>query len=169
MTFARMKTVIAVVLLVSLSQTITPARPTDANEADSAAVKKLFNDFNDAFNKHDAHAAAMLFTEDTDFINTQAVTTKGRAGVEEHLAPLFSTRLKTVHREVTLRDIHFLNAETATVDSNYETSGIVTPEGAPVPPVKGFYDWIATKKNGPWLIAVWHESNLPPSAPPPAK
>jgi uncharacterized protein (TIGR02246 family) len=139
----------------------------DSQEADSAAIKKLFTDFNDAFNKHDAHAAAMLFTADADFINVQAATTHGRAEIEQHLAPLFAARLKTAHRDVSLRDIRFLRPDTATVDSDFRMSGLMDPNGGPVLPANGLYDWIVMKQNGRWLIAVWHESNLPAPPPPP--
>jgi uncharacterized protein (TIGR02246 family) len=165
----RMRFVVTIVLLASLSLAVTWAKPADSHDADSAAIKKLFNDFNDAFNNHDAHAAAILFTDDADFINVQAVTTHGRAGVEEHLTPLFAGRLKTAHRDVTLRDIRFLRPDTATVDSDYETSGIVGANGVAAPPTKGLYDWIVAKQDGRWLIVVWHESNLPAPPPSPAK
>jgi uncharacterized protein (TIGR02246 family) len=166
MTSTRVKSAMVILLLVSLPLAVSWAKPADAQEADSAAIQKLFNDFNDAFNNHDAHAAAMLFTDDADFINTQAVTTHGRAGVEQHLGPLFAGRLKAIHRDVSLRDIRFLRPDTATVDSDYETSGAMTANGIGVPPAKGLYDWIVMKQNGRWLIVVWHESNLP--APPPS-
>jgi len=167
MTSTRMRSAIALCLFVSLTLAVTWSKPADTREADSAAVKKLFNDFNDTFNNHDAHGVAALFTDDADFINTQAVTTHGKAEVEQHLAPLFAGRLKAVRRDVVLRDVRFLGPDTATVYSNYETSGMVSADGAAVPPVKGFYDWTVIKQNGRWLIAVWHESNLPapPSAP----
>jgi uncharacterized protein (TIGR02246 family) len=170
MTFVRIRSAMAILLLVSLCPAMTWSKPAaNPQEADSAAVKKLFNDFNDAFNNHDAHAAAMLFTEDADYINIQAITTHGRAGVEEHLAPLFAGRLKTVHRDVSLRAIRFLRPDIATVDSDYESSGTMTPDGAAMPPAKGLYDWVVMKQDGHWLIAAWHESNLPAPPPPPAK
>jgi uncharacterized protein (TIGR02246 family) len=169
MTSTRIRSAMAIFLLVSVSLAVTSAKPADSNEADSAAVKKLFNDFNDAFNNHDAHGVAALFTDDADFINTQAVTTHGKAEVEQHLAPLFTGRLKAVRRDVVLRDVRFLGPDAAIVYSNYETIGMVSADGATIPPVKGFYDWTVIKQNGRWLIAVWHESNLPAPPPSPAK
>lgn len=169
MASTRVRTALAVVFLVSFPLAAIWASPADSHEADSAAIKKLFTDFNDAFNSHDAHAAAGLFTDDADFITIQAATTHGKAGIEEHLAPLFAGRLKTVHREVSIRDIRFLRPDTATVDSDFVGSGLVGPDGTAVPPTKGLYDWIVMKQNGHWLIAVWHESNLPVPAQPPAK
>lgn len=152
---------VAVLLLASISLAASWAKPANPSEADSAAIKKLFDNFNNEFNNHDAHAIAMLFTENADFITVQGAKSQGRAAIEEHLAPLFAGRLKMIHRDVTSPDIRFLRSDTATIDSNYETSGLAGPNGAPVPPAKGLYDWIVVKQNGRWLIAVWHESNLP--------
>jgi uncharacterized protein (TIGR02246 family) len=171
MRFTNVKAVLPVLLLVVVAAGATWARPADGSAADSAAIKKLFGDFNDAFNKHDAHAASMQFTDDGDFITIQGATTTGKAEVEQHLAPLFADRLKAAHREVTLRGIKFLRPDVATIDSDYVMTGLAGPNGSSLPPNKGLYDWIVTKQNGKWLIAVWHESNLPvaPPAAPPAK
>jgi len=69
-----------------------------------------------------------------------------------------------MHRDATLRGMRFLRPDVATVDSDYVTTSVVGANGASVPSPKGLYDWIVTKQDGHWLIAVWHESNLP--APP---
>jgi uncharacterized protein (TIGR02246 family) len=169
MRFTHSKAVLSALLFVLLPVAATWAKPADGNEADSAAIKKLFAGFNDAFNQHDAHAAAMQFIDDADFITIQGAITTGKAEIEQHLAPLFADRLKAAHRDVTLRGIRFLRPDLATVDSDYVMSGLPGPNGTPLPPNKGLYDWIVVKQNGRWLIAVWHESNLPPAAAPPAK
>jgi uncharacterized protein (TIGR02246 family) len=160
MAFTRVRAALAVLLIVSFPWAATWAKPADSHEADSAAIKKLFADFNDAFNNHDAHAVAILFTDDADFITVGGAPFRGSAAIEQHLAPLFSGRAKTLHRDASLRDIHFLRPDTAIVSSDTETSGVMGPNGVAVPPVKGLYDWIVMKQNGRWLIAVWHESNL---------
>lgn len=170
MTCTRVRAAVAVLLFVALPLAVTRAKPADSQEADFATIKELFANFNDAFNNHDAHAAAMQFTDDADFITIQGAATTGKAEIEQHLAPLFAGRLKMAHRDVVLRGIRFLRPDVATVDSDYEMSGLMGPNGAAIPPAKGLYDWIVTKQNGRWLIAVWHESNLPVApAPPTAK
>jgi uncharacterized protein (TIGR02246 family) len=161
------RAVLALLLCVALSPAVLRAKPADSQGEDSAAIKKLFADFNDAFNAHDAHAVSLLFTDDSDFITIQGATTTGKAEIEQHLAPLFAGRLKTVHRDVTLRGIRFVRPDVATVDSDFETSGLMGASGTAAPPAKGLYDWIVTKQNGRWQIAVWHESNLPVAPAPP--
>lgn len=160
MVFTGVRSALAVLILVSVPLSTSWAMPKETHDADSAAIQKLFTDFNEAFNNHDAHAVAMLFTDDSDFVTIGAAKFHGPAAIEQHLTPLFSVRAKTIHREAGTPEIHFLTPDMATVDSDTVTSGILGPNGAAAPPVKGFYDWIVMKQKGRWLIAVWHESNI---------
>lgn len=160
----RASTVLLVLMLTASLLMALRAEPAYASDMDQAAIQKLFVDFNNALNRHDAHASAMLFTEDGDLIGIQGKIVHGRADIERQMVPLFNGILKTMHRDVTLRGVRFLRPDVATVDSDYVTTGVVGANGVPVPATKGLYDWIVTKQDGRWLIAVWHESNLP--APP---
>jgi uncharacterized protein (TIGR02246 family) len=167
MTSMRAKVAAAVLLVVLFPMAAVRAMPADSHDADSAAVNKLFTDFNNAFNNHDAHAVSMLFTGDADYTTTGGATSKGTAEIEKHLQPLFAGRLKSVHREVTLRGIRFLDSGVATLISDYVVTGLMGPNGSEVPPAKGLYDWIVMKQSdGRWLITAWHEANLPPPPPP---
>ena len=171
MTSLRTKIALTVLVFVAIPLAATLARP--ANEADSAAINKLYADFNDSVNNHDAHAFAMLFTEDADLLQG-ANNTHGRDAIEQHLASLFSGRAKNLHRDVgdlsheTLTPatgIRFLRPDMAAVYGEYDQRGLMSEAGAPIPPSRGFYDWIVVKQKGRWLISVWHESNIPMPAP----
>lgn len=131
----------------------------------TAQVKAVFNQFNDAFNANDAHAAAMLCTGDADYIVVTGAMFHGSAQVEQHLGPLFAGRLKGIHRDVSLREIRFIRPDTAVVIADYVTSGLTSAAGTAVPPVKGVYDWIVIRRGGQWRISVWDEANLPAPAP----
>jgi len=157
---------LSVLMLTTLLPMGLRVEAADASDVDKAAIQKLFVDFNNASNNHDAHGAAMLFTEDGDCIAVYGKIFHGRAAIEQQMAPLFNGVLKTTHRDVTLRGVRFLRPDIATVDSDYVTTGVVGANGVPAPATKGLYDWIVTKQDSHWLIAVWHESNLP--APPAA-
>jgi uncharacterized protein (TIGR02246 family) len=131
-------------------------------DADSAAIKRVVTGFIGDFNSHNAHALSTWFSEDADFINIQAVTTHGRSKIEELYISLFAGRLGNAHRNLTLRNIRFLSPEIASVDINYELTGVKAPDGSTTPPREGFYDWTLMKQNGHWLIAILHESNIAP-------
>jgi len=131
-----------------------------AAEDESPAIMKLINGFTDSFNQHNAHAVAMWFTEDGDFINVGEMTSHGRKDIEAHFVPLFTGRLKNAHRTYTLRTIRFLTPAVASVTMNYELTDTIDASGKVVPVRKGLYDWVVTKQNGSWLINILHESEL---------
>jgi len=167
MTSKRAKAAAAALLVVLFPLAAVWAMPADSHDADSAAINKLFTDFNNAFNNHDANAASLLFTDDADYTTIGGATSKGSAEIEKHLAPLFAGRLKNAHRDVSLRGIRFLSADIATLISDYAGTGFMNPNGSAAPPTKGVYDWIVMKQSdGRWLIVAWHEANLPPPPPP---
>jgi len=138
-----------------------------ADDDESPAIMKVIDGFTDSFNHHDAHAVAMWFTQDADFINVGQMTSHGPKDIEAHFVPLFTGRLKNSHRTYTLRTIRFLSPTVASVTMNYELTNTLDASGNAVPPRKGLYDWIVTKQNGTWLINILHESEgEPPQANP---
>jgi len=153
-----------VLIFLSLGVGISLA-PNQVNAADdeSSAIKSVITGFTDSFNRHDAHAVAMWFTEDADFTNVGQVTSHGRKEIEAHFMPLFTGRLKNSHRTFSLRTIRFLTPTVASVAMDYELMDTIDPSGKVVPLRKGYYDWVVTKQNGRWLINVLHESELAPA------
>jgi uncharacterized protein (TIGR02246 family) len=158
---------LAVVLaLLSLGAVISVAPDrVEAADDESPAIMKVINGFTDSFNQHDAHAVAMSFTEDGDFISVGEMTSHGRKDIEAHFVPLFTAtgRLKNAHRTYTLRSIRFLTPAVASVTLNYELTNTLDASGNVVPSRKGLYDWVVTKQNGAWLINILHESELAPA------
>src|ERR1700691_3970491 len=69
-----------------------------APEADSAAVKAVVAGYDDAFNKHDAHAVGALFADEGDFTNMRGASKHGRKDIEQNYGNLFNGALKIVHR-----------------------------------------------------------------------
>jgi uncharacterized protein (TIGR02246 family) len=137
-----------------------------AADSDTAGVKAVVDAYMDAFNKHDPHAVANLFTEDGDFTNGRLITAHTRKTIDEHLVPVYSSVLKNSHRTYTLRSIRFVTPDVAVVATDYELSGTTGPNGAEVPTRKGLLQWVVAKQNGKWYIDVLNENEVPP--PPPA-
>jgi uncharacterized protein (TIGR02246 family) len=132
-----------------------------AAEGDTAGVKAVIDAYMDAFNKHDPHAVAALFTEDGDFTNGRQVTAHTRKVIDEHLVPVYGSVLKNSHRTYTLRSIRFVTPDVAVAATDYELSGTTNPKGDELPPRKGMLQWVVAKNNGKWLIEVLNESELP--------
>ena len=154
----RVKMALAVVVFVSFSTAVSWAQMPSNMEADSAAIKQCVAAWEDAWNRHDAHATAMAFVEDGDFSNTTGVPSHGWKALEEHYNTIFTTFLKDAHRTDTVKSIRFLTPDIASVDVDWQMTGAKTPDGKDAPPRKGLLTWIVTKHNGQWMITIYHES-----------
>jgi uncharacterized protein (TIGR02246 family) len=154
----RVKMALAVFLFVSLSATVSWAQMPSNMDADSAAIKQCVAAWEDAWNRHDAHATAMRYVEDGDFSSTTGIPSHGWKELEEHYNAIFTTFLKDAHRTDVVKSIRFLTPEIASVDIDWQMTGAKTRDGQDVPIRKGLLTWIVTKHNGPWMITIYHES-----------
>lgn len=123
-------------------------------DADTAAIKQTVATFQDTWNSHDAHAVAMHYVEDGDFSSVKAEDSRGRKQLEEHYATIFSTFLKNAHTTDTVRSIRFLSPDIASVDIDWLVTDPTAPGGVLR---KGLLTWIVTKRNGQWMITIYHE------------
>lgn len=154
-----LKAILAVLVLISITAAVSWAKA-DSKAADETAIKKLVANFNDCFNRKDAHACTMLYAEDGEFTSSRGdMYTQGHPAMEKHYQQVFSTFLKNAHRTGTVRRIRFLSPTMASVDTDWELVGATSPYGTgEAPPVrKGLLTWIVTKQNGQWYITIFHE------------
>ena len=154
----RTKLLLGVFLLVSFSAAISRAQKPANVDQESAAIKQSVAVWEDAWNRHDAHAAAMRYVEDGDFSSTTAIDSHGWKELEEHYVTIFTTFLKNAQRTDTVRSIRFLTPEIASVDIDWQMTGAKTRDGQDLPNRKGLLTWIVTKHNGQWMITIYHES-----------
>ena len=154
----RVKTALAVFLFVSFSAAISWAQMPSNMDADSAAIKQCVAAWEDAWNRHDAHATATRYVEDGDFSSTTGIPSHGWKELEEHYNAIFTTFLKDAHRTDGVKSIRFLTPEIASVDIDWQMTGAKTRDGQDVPIRKGLLTWIVTKHNGEWMITIYHES-----------
>jgi uncharacterized protein (TIGR02246 family) len=133
--------------------------PQDANES---GVRALVTASADAWNRHDAHAFAAIFSEDADFTNVIGMSAHGRKAIEEFHAPIFATRFKDTHLTATDTKIRMLSPTIASVDVHWEMTGALDSDGSPIPIRKGLLNWVVTQQNGHWLITVMHNQEFTP-------
>jgi uncharacterized protein (TIGR02246 family) len=156
---ARLKITLAVLMFFSVSAALSWAQMASSNmDADSAAIKQCVAAWEDAWNRHDAHATATAYVEDGDFSSTTGVPSHGWKELEAHYNEIFTTFLKDAHRTDTVRSIRFLGPGIASVDIDWQMTGARTRDGKDAPNRKGLLTWIVTKNNGQWRITIYHES-----------
>ena len=158
MFWSHLKAILAVLVLVSITAAGSWAKE-NSKAADEIAIKKLVANFNDCFNRKDAHGCTMLYAEDGEFTSSQGdMLTQGHPELEKHYQHVLSTFLKNAHRTGTVRRIRFLSPTMASVDTEWELVGATSPTGGEAPPVRrGLLTWIVTKQNDQWYITVFHK------------
>jgi uncharacterized protein (TIGR02246 family) len=159
MILSRLKFVVVVSLSLALSSVLAWARMPANTDTDSAAIKQCVAAWEDAWNRHDAHATAMAYVEDGEFSSTTGVPSHGWKELEAHYNEIFTTFLKDAHRTDTVRSIRFLTPDIASVDIDWQMTGARTRDGKDAPNRKGLLTWVVTKQhNGQWMITIYHES-----------
>jgi uncharacterized protein (TIGR02246 family) len=126
-------------------------------DADTAAIKQSVASFADTWNSHDAHAVAMRYVEDGDFSSVKAEPSHGRKELEDHYNTIFTTFLKNAHTTDTVRSIRFLAPDLASVDIDWLVNDPAAPGGVLR---KGLLTWIMSKRNGQWMIVIYHEQSF---------
>ena len=149
------KAALAVSLFLAFSVAGSRAQMASNRGADTAAIKQAVAAFADTWNTHDAHGVAMHYVEDGDFTSIKGEPSHGRKELEDHYATVFGTFLKNAHTTDTVKSIRFLGPDTASVDIDW----LVTEPNAPGGVLrKGLLNWIVTKRNGQWMILIYHET-----------
>jgi uncharacterized protein (TIGR02246 family) len=136
-------------------------------DSDRKAIREVVNQFVEAWNSHDAHAFAAVFTEDADFTNWRGTGASGRAKIEEFHAPRFATIFKNSTLKYSDIKIRFLRPDVAAVDVRWGMTGATDAQGNPLPDREGLLDFVMTKDTGKWEIAVMHNLDLTALPPPP--
>jgi uncharacterized protein (TIGR02246 family) len=157
MSSAQSKAALAVFLFLTFSAIGSHAQMAAGRDADTAAIKQCVAAFADTWNSHDAHGVAMRYVEDGDFSSVKGEASHGRKELEDHYTTIFSTFLKNAHTTDTVRSIRFLGPDIASVDIDWLVTDPAAPGGVLR---KGLLTWIVTKRNGQWMIAIYHEQSF---------
>jgi uncharacterized protein (TIGR02246 family) len=152
-----LKFALAGLLFLTFSGASSRAQGTSNRDADSAAIKQTVAAFQDTWNTHDARALAMKYVEDGDFSSVKGEDSHGRKQLEDHYATVFGTFLKNAHTTDTVRNIRFLGPDTASVDIDWLVNEPSAPGGVLR---KGLLTWVVTKRNGQWMIMIYHEQSF---------
>ena len=136
------------------------------HEQDIQAIKANMQSFADAWNIHDASQLARVFAEDADFVNVAGQWWKGRSELEQGHANAFANHLKNTHMSFPTTTIKFLKPDLAIYHSNWEMSGITSPDGTRLPPKHGILTAITQQQEGIWqIIAVHNTETISPPQP----
>jgi uncharacterized protein (TIGR02246 family) len=164
-----MMRILMVTILTMVASSLALAQTTGTNypgrDNDEKAIKRVIMQFEEAWNKHDVDACSSLFRPDAEFTSWKGERAQGRENIRKFLAPLFKNILKQSTLKSTRNRIQFYGQDIATVDSEWEMTGLLDQSLKPIPDRKYIPLFIVRKERGTWLIAVMHNVMLQPLCP----
>jgi uncharacterized protein (TIGR02246 family) len=157
-----MKQLVIAVLLCLAARAFAADSPAPMGDAgrlksdivNEAAIRKLYEQFVTAWNKHDVAAMADNWVEDGDHVEPDGHVAKMRGQVAELLKQEHSSVFKSSHLTLTIDSVWFIVTDAALADGTYELSGIVAPDGQQIPARKGRFSTVFIYERSRWWIAA---------------
>ena len=123
-----------------------------ANNKDREAIKSIALKWQDAWNRHDLKALAALAAEDVDLVTVSGTRLRSRKEfLEDH-----TRSHETVLRESVLTtdsvEVKFVRPDVAVAHFEWSITGVKAPDGTSLPPQRGIFIWVLTKRKEAWVI-----------------
>lgn len=133
---------------------------TTATSTDEAAIRAVFQQLLEAWNRGDGMAYGALFTDDADYITFDGSHLQGREDIARSHQQLFDTYLKGSRLVGQVTGVRFLGPDVALL---HATGGTVTArKSTPSPERASIQTLLATRQNGEWRFTAFHNNRYRP-------
>ena len=134
--------------------------------AEETKIVELQQQQADAWNAHDSHAYAALFTPGADVINVLGWHWTSRAELEEQLGRGFSFVFANSQLIIDDVSVEFLKPDVAVAFVRWTLTGALSPTGAPSDvPQQGIQTQVLVRHAGEWNISHFQNTNSVPERP----
>jgi uncharacterized protein (TIGR02246 family) len=130
---------------------------------DDAAIKRVVTQYEEYWNRHEFAKTAELRTEDSENVNVvgqRSTRADAAKGGPSYYQQAFGN--STIHD--TVISIKYLKPDVAGVDVAWEMTGAKCPDGSDASYRVGLKSLVMTKVRGKWLMAIFHNMDLPTPA-----
>ena len=131
---------------------------TSAHDADDAAVRALYQQLMDGWNKGSGKAFASAFTEDGDLVAFDGTHFHGRAEIVPFHQELFDKWLKGSRLVGQVKDVRFLSPQIALMHAVGST--VMSGKSHPDPTRDSIQTLIAVQEAGEWRLAAFQNTRL---------
>jgi uncharacterized protein (TIGR02246 family) len=127
---------------------------------DDVGVNAVVHGFEDAWNRHDMDAFALLFATDADFVNVSGMRWVGRDAIKQQHAASHATIFKSSTLKIGNTTVRFLKADVATTRSVWTLSGITSETGQIASIRTGIFTNVLERIDGHWLIVLTQNTDI---------
>ena len=130
------------------------------NPADEKAVRGLYRQLMDGWNRGSGAAFAAAFTEDGDLVAFDGTHFKGRREIEPSHQELFDRWMKGTRLVGEVVDVRFLGPEVAVMHAVGGT--VMRGRSRPSPERDSIQTLVATREDGEWRLAAFQNTRVRP-------
>jgi uncharacterized protein (TIGR02246 family) len=116
--------------------------------ADEAAIRKIVDARNAAYNSHDAKGLAATYAPDADLVTGTGRLVSGRAAIEQNYVESFAGVDQNAIVKTESTKLRFLTADTAILDLEGVTTG--RTDGT----IKTHATWVCVRRKGQWMVVA---------------
>jgi len=125
-----------------------------SDNANEEQVRKLYDGFAAAWNRHDAKTMAAMYAIDGDYLDPDGRMARGREEVEKLFTAGHAVIFAKSHLTLKVDSVWFITSQVALLDGSYDVTGVRDPDGKALPPRKGHLTSVLLKERGQWEIAA---------------
>ncbi|MCL4301233.1 MAG: SgcJ/EcaC family oxidoreductase [Anaerolineae bacterium] len=140
--------------------TVTKPDTTTVNAVDVAAIRALYQQLMDGWNKGSAEAFAASFAEEGHLIGFDGTHLKGREEITSFHQPLFDKWLKGSRLVGQVIDVQFLAPQVALLHATGGT--IMGGQSKPSPERDSIQTLVAVQRGGEWRLAAFQNTRIRP-------
>ena len=130
---------------------------------DDAAIKRVFDQSSAYWNRGEFAKRAELYTADAEIVNVVG-DRRTRADMAKGGPTYMQQAFGNSKIQGSVISIKYLKPDVAVVDATWEMTGAKCLDGSDAGLRRGLTSLIMTKTDGKWLIAVFHNMDLPTPA-----
>jgi uncharacterized protein (TIGR02246 family) len=126
--------------------------------ADEAAVRDLYQELMDAWNRGSGEAFAAVFAEDGDLVAFDGTHFEGREEIAPFHQELFDKWLKGTRLVGRVKDVRFLGPDVAVMHAVGST--VMRGKSEPSPERDSIQTLVAVRRDGEWRLAAFQNTRL---------
>jgi uncharacterized protein (TIGR02246 family) len=138
--------------------TMHDEKSTTNRVADEVAVRDLYRELMDSWNRGSGEAFAAVFTEDGDLVAFDGTHFEGRTQIAPFHQELFDKWMKGTRLVGRVKDVRFLSPDVALMHAVGST--IMRGKSVPSPERDSIQTLVATRQNGEWRLAAFQNTRL---------
>jgi uncharacterized protein (TIGR02246 family) len=128
----------------------------------SVEIEELVSAWADAWNRHDAEAAAALVVSEIDFVNVHGRWLRGKDEFIAHHRRLHSTQMRASTWSNLAYEARFIGDGLAIVHLEWTIEGDEDPDGTPRRRRRGLFAWVVVRVEKAWRVAAAHNTDCIP-------